>query len=267
MISLRSPLQSREFILGFGAQGTGKTRALLDIARRCPADRFYVLDNELESYDRLLETIYTDVVEVGNVHVDRLDEWGEIKQWVGDIGATVRRDDWVSVDSTGDTWPAVQNWYTEEVFGGQDMADYFVEVRKAKAGKREKGEDKKALGAFEGWMDWPVINQQYMRRFYMPLRKMNCHRWLTADAGRLGSDDEKEVRALYGPYGVKPVGQKGLGRLPQTALLMTKTRVGEFFLTTVKDRGRRELEEEAWGDFARDYLMKIAGWRPRNVEG
>jgi hypothetical protein len=45
-----------------------------------------------------------------------------------------------------------------------------------------------------------------------------------------------------------------------TVLWLTKKRIGEWYITTIKDRGRKELEDQAVGDFAEDYLQAIAGW-------
>lgn len=267
-----------------GVQGVGKSRALLDIARKCKTDTFYVWDND-KSAERLLATAYRDITEresvethglgvaYGNVVVRDADEedWEEFLEWVTEARGVVRFDDWINVDSMTPTWPAVQSWFTDQVFG-DDIADYFMQVRLEKAKRNERakkgeGDSAKTLGAFEGFMDWPVINKQYAK-IYTLLRKIPCHVMLTAEAVPLAKEDskDKELMAVFGAYGVKPAGQKRLGHKPMTDLLLTKTRVGEYYMTTIKDRGREEVEEMEWGDFAVDYLSKLAGWKMRKVD-
>jgi hypothetical protein len=185
---------------------------------------------------------------------------------VSEINAKMDRDDWLGFDMMTQTWDWVQEWFSDNVFG-QDIGDYFLEVRQAKQSAKgtkdaAKGKEAKSLGALEGWMDWPVINKQY-NKIYRAILRCPGHVYLAAEQAKLSSDEEdKEVKDLLGPYGVKPKGQKRLPHIPHTVLMFTKTRVGEFQLTTIKDRGRPELEREGIEDFARDYLMKVAGWKP-----
>ncbi len=257
-INLRPSINPRERILTFGVQGTGKGTAILEIARKCPLDTFYVLDTDMGSYDKLLATLFSDL---NNVDVKCVDEWDEFTDNVKDIQAKMGRDDWLVIDMMTETWGAVQSWFTEQVFGN-DIADYFLEVRKK---KKEADADKKALGAFDGWMDWPVINKEYFR-FYKLLLKTPGHMYWAAEQDVIGKDDDKEVKGQFGPYGVKPKGQKKLGHVPSTVLWLTKSRVGEYYMTTIKDRGREEMEEQRFGNFAVDYMMKVAGWRPKAIE-
>lgn len=296
-ITLRPKLSARERILGFGVQGTGKSNALLTIARKCPTDTFYVMDNDYGSYIRLLETDFTDimareptedigkleeeiekeaskahkqapssVVIHGNVVVFDIDmyDWEPYLVVTPVVVRRMSRDDWMVVDNLTVPWDSVQNWYTEKVFD-QGIDEYFLEARIKKASsKNQKERESSSLNALEGWVDWSVINPQ-MFKFYATLLKCPGHQYWTAETAKLDKDEDKEVRAVYGPYGVKPKGQKKLPHMPHTVLLMTKSRAGEYELTTIKDRGREELVGVECGNFVVDYLQKVAGWRPSKV--
>ena len=78
------------------------------------------------------------------------------------------------------------------------MSEYFMTVRKETTGK--------SLQAFDGWVDWQVINAQY-NQFYNDLLKCTsrgAHLVLTAEVDRLGDDESREVRAMFGRIGLKP---------------------------------------------------------------
>ena len=66
---LRSPLKPREFILGFGMQGVGKSTKILDVARACPQDTFWCIDSELSNFERLLITRRDEkIIDAGDLH-------------------------------------------------------------------------------------------------------------------------------------------------------------------------------------------------------
>lgn len=260
-LQIAPTISPRERILGFGVGGTGKSAALLSIARKCPNDQFYIVDTDVGSYERLLATQFTDVAEIGNVHTESPEEWDEALETVQHIIRKMGRDDWLGFDMMTQTWDWVQEWFSDQVFG-KDIADYFLEIRQAKQASKEKGgKDAKSLGALDGWKDWPVINKTY-NKLYRAILRAPGHVYLAAEQTKTGEDDDKDTKELYGPYGVKPKGQKRLGHVPHTSIMFTKTRVGEYQLTTIKDRGRPEMERQPVEDFARDYLMKVAGWKP-----
>lgn len=264
-LTLRPPPgMPAERMLLLGREGTGKTNAVLSIARRIPTAQFYVIDTDYSaSYDRMMATVYTDVLERGNVttYVTGPDDWEAQLDAAAEIKATVERDDWVVADSMSPTWNAVQGWFTEQVHGNT-IEDYLLDIRKTIA---QKGNKKTSLEAFDGWVDWSVINPLYFR-FYRLLLQQPANLILTAEGVPFGDKESKAVRDTYGAYGVKPSGQKKLGFLTHTVLLTTKGRVGDYALTTIKDRGRDELEDMDLVDFARDYLMRVAGWKPTKYD-
>lgn len=256
MRTLRSPIRVGERILMFGVSGTRKTSSALDIARRCVDAKFYVLDNEGQSYERLLWTEYVDVAERGNYEIENvwMDEWEPyvptIQRWRKTAGAN----DWLVVDSITRTWPAVQSWYYEQVFGAGTSA-HLMELRKA---ARDEKDYKKNLAIDNAW---DVINPSYMR-LYTEIMKWPGHVYLVADQKEYDAKNAtKEQQANYSILGVMPAGQKQLPNIPQTVLHAEKNRAGVAMLTTVKDRGRESMSAVAVEDFATDYLVAVAGWK------
>jgi len=267
-VGLQPVINPREKILLFGMEGTGKSNAILNCARYIE-EQFHVYDSDY-SFSRLLATDYVDVAEKGNVDVfdpavdgDPDDPWGTMKGWVARMREEAGTDDWVAIDSLTPAWDDVQAWFTEQAFGA-DIADYFIQVRKALA---DSGDDKKGnpLGAFEGFKDWPSINKEYARRLSNVLLRMPCHLIVTCEQSQLGKEDQKDLdmMGMYGQLGVKPKGQKRNGHIMSTVIWMQKARTGVYRMTTVKDRGRAEMSKMTFEDFAMEYLVEIAGWEDR----
>lgn len=259
--NLRPPIRPRELILSMGVGGTGKSTAILEVARLCPDDTFYALDSELQNFNRLLATEFTDVT---NVEVTPVEEWGDWVDAIPKIGAQMERDDWLIVDSGTPTWDAVQAWFVDKIHG-QDIDEWFIAKRiENEAMKANKSGDKEVKGfaALSGSSgDWQVINKVYFKHFYNALLRVPGHVYMTAEQAAIDKNDDKEVKAAFGAYGVKPKGQKRLGHVPMTVLWLTKSRVGAWAMTTIKDRGRTEVEDEPLTNFAKDYLMEVAGWK------
>jgi hypothetical protein len=251
----KCPLATPERIVTFGMEDTSKSYSPLQIARRLPGSNFYVMDVDWSpSYHRALETDFSDLTNVEVVECDP-EDWIEQLSTAEQLTKRCEPGDWFVYDSLTQPWPAVQGWFTEEVFG-QDEADYFLEVRKA---KKEAGDAKKSLGALDGWKDWPVINKNY-KRLNRLIRQCQGHVYATCEQTNITTEDDKDIRKLYGQYGVRPSGQKGIGHSMQTVLWFTKTSSGRE-ITTVKDRNRTKLKDEPFDDFFQDYLVDIAGWK------
>lgn len=270
--SLKPVIVPRERILLFGVGGTGKSNAAMTIAEKVSSN-LYVLDNDL-SYDRLLWTEYQSLGETGRMAIEDIDvtEWqgyiDVIKEWTVDSAQGPNSfehkgkrysDDWLVIDSATPTWDAVQSWYVEQVFG-TDTAAHMLKLRTS---TKDHKEFNKALA---NDMQWQIINKEYAKLIALLLRWPG-HLLLTAEQAAISEDEGKDVKAAFGPYGVKPKGNKRLGHLTSTVLWMTKQRSGQWFMTTVKDRGRGELIESPVDNFAADYLMAIGGWKLQRDEG
>lgn len=285
---MRTNGRSRERILLYGLEGTGKSLAALDIASRVGPSRVFIIDND-NAWDRMLEgqTLAGEdvelaeewrwdadanrgkggwveddewVVEGGNVVVYHTQGWVGNTSAIEEIRGAAGRDDWCVIDSGSALWSDVQAWFTEQVFDSS-MEDYFLQVRMEKARAQT---DAKSLGALDGWVDWPVINAQYKAKVMEFLVNPPCHLLVTAEQEDVKADDtDKETRALYSADLVKPRGQKRLGHNMQTILRLRRDRAMRFYVTTLKDRGARgELANEEVTDegFATWYLEGVAGW-------
>lgn len=257
-LTLRSPWRDRERILVFGPQGAGKSVGALSIARAVTDVKFHIIDiDHSPSYNRFIDRVYPELNDPRiNVTVVDPEDWEATMEAIVEARVACGPDDWVVIDSATPSWNAVQGWFIEKV-QGSEIEDYFMQVRMR---KKEAGDAKKALGALDGWLDWPVINKQYFK-LYRELTRIKGHVYMTAESARIGEEDDREMRGRFGPYGVKPAGQKRIGFVPATVLLLTKDRVGKHYMTTCKDRGPEEVEDQEIGDFAVDYLRRLAGWK------
>lgn len=253
---LSQPYPIPERILVMGPAGSSKTTGLLNIAKFSALTgldtQFYIGDSD-GAIPRMM-TGYPSIRD--RVHITPLYDWLDYTSFGAYVAKVARPHDWVSVDFISNAWSTVQQYFVEGVHG-KGMGEYFIFQRKA---------DKKTL---EGWTDWNVINAMY-RDWIKPLIfKGRYHLYCTATADNLSGGnkptEDKAVRDLFLPYGVKPAGQKELPFQFHTLLLAGKKQmVGqpvEYTLTTVKDRERRELVGQSVTNFTLDYLVNVAGWQ------
>ncbi len=274
--------RSRERVLVFGVEGTGKSLCLLDIAARVWPNKVWVIDND-NAWDRMLEgqTLAGDEVAVaeewrwvdgdwveddrwvadgGNVVVFHVDGWEAETAAIVEVVERAAPDDWCGIDSGSALWDDVQEWYTHRVFDSS-MDDYFLKVRLE---KERAAKDSKSLGALDGWLDWPVVNAQYKTKVMKFLVTPPCHLLVTAEQADVTKEDvDKETRALYGGTLVKPRGQKRLGHNMQTVLNLRRESGEKFSVRTVKDRGGRERfagEDVTGMGFGEWYLEGVGGW-------
>lgn len=277
-MTLQPPGRARERIMTFGLEGCGKSLAALDIAR-ATTSTVWVVDND-NAWDRMLEDADWAGVQVseewryksgelvaddrfttstGNVALLHVDGWAANIAAIEHVVEHAGVDDWLVIDSATALWSDVQDWYTETVFN-EGIEDYFLQVRLK---KQEASKDKKSLGAFDGWMDWPVINAQYKKKVGAVMVNPPCHLYITCEQQEISSEDDRETRGLYGEMGFKPRGQKRTGHNVQTVIWLGRKRGGVWHATTVKDRGGRDLLEGfdvTDGSFAEWYLRDVAGW-------
>lgn len=233
-------MMTKERILLLGPPGVGKTFAWLTIAAANPDAQFHVVDTD-NAVERMMRK------PLANVHPHVVFEWEELISTVD--GFKLGEDDWLVVDMVGACWEMVQRHFSDQVFG-QSVDAYFLEARKAQ----------KVGSPFDGRQDWTVINKLY-NRFAMSLLRIPGHLLLTAPVETIAKDEKDGgILSTYSAYGVKPRAQKHTGHLVHTILLLSKTRVGDYKVTTVKDRARKELEGLKLSNFYRDYLVPIGGW-------
>lgn len=294
MKSWRPPFRDPERILLAGIESTGKSSAILSIARRCPASTFYIIDND-NSITRLLATEYSDltmqaeymygldnpdteyVSEDGNLVVYHCKGWEQNVEALDHAIGQAQPNDWITVDTISALWSGVTKWYTEEMYGNrmdrylltkrkefeEVKADYDKRKAQGKGGRKDK---KPAMGgSLEGWNDYGVINPIFEERVRNFLKYPPCHVLVTSEIKSTSKDDDPAVKKMFGPFGVKPEGQKRGGHDVHTVLWVQRSRQGKHTLTTIKDRGRPDMLDSEFDDFAKDYLYKKAGWRAKEV--
>lgn len=252
---LESPYGFKEKMLLVGGGGVGKSNAVLSVARRVKG-QFWVIENEVSpSYQRALETDFVDIQD--RVTVDEVAGWEEFAETLARVVEHAdAAQDWLVIDSVTPTWDDVQIWYNRQVHNGKSLADHMIEMR-AKA--ENTGAFQKEFG---GDGKFGFINAEYFEKCYGQLKKWKGHLIMTAEADAIRSDEkDQSIKDVFGHTGIKPKGQKKLHHVTHTALVMGKRAAGDYWMTTAKDRNRREMEREKVQDFATDYLKGVAGWK------
>jgi hypothetical protein len=240
MSKWQSKLTTKERMLLVGGPGSGKSWGAYQIATRMP--HTYVIDNDF-SWPKMMELHPSP----GTITLFDLqpDDWAGIEQAFDFILDEAGPDDLLVLDSMTPTWPAVQDWYTNE-FYSKGLDEFFIEARK-------NGKDGVGL---DGWKDWSVINKKY-GQLYRNINRFPGHVVLTAEAEPLGDGADPEMRRIFGR--VKPRGQKSMAHKVDTILLMTNTAKG-YEMRPVKDRGRELGDAEPVSDLFMSYMVARAGW-------
>jgi hypothetical protein len=242
----------RERILTIGGAGSGKTEGWMRLALRFKAAQFYVIDTQL-SAERSLQAYPS----VQNVTIYPAVDWLEYRAAQKEIEKLSQPNDWAVLDMADMSWPAVQREYVDGMFD-KELGDYWLEARRKLT---ESKAAKKGFPVLDGWKDWSVINKMYDDFMFSLVYRVKANLYMTAMATPVSEDDEKEIRELYGPYGLKPAGQKALGHQPDTVLLLAHSERDRWTYTTIKDRGGRKYVERApLINFALQYGV-IASWR------
>lgn len=252
-----------ERILSYGPWGSGKTFDWLMIAKfyqqtKTPG-HFYAIDNEGSSVMRVMLTEFPGLDaatnENGNVTVVSPEDWQTLRTATNNFKLKATADDWFIVDPLGASWGWVQGYFAAKVYG-KDLDEYFLQARiNARETKKKGG------SPFEGFTDWPTINEAYQAWFNGIIR-MRSHVYFTAMSDKINNEtDTQMVRLKFSGIGEKPKGQKGVPFVVHTVLYKSCSRAGEYRITTAgKDRGREMMEGTVVKSFPLDYLKKVAGW-------
>jgi hypothetical protein len=242
----------RERLMLMGATGSGKSQAAISIAKMTD-NPMYVIDTEWDNYERL--AYGADDLDNLVIYPCMPDDWTAQRDALNEIMDRLKRDDWLVVDSTTPTWQAVQTWFGDLVMG-DNLENLMLKAR-------QELSDGSNVNPYDGWTDWSVINAQYAafsRKFFKANQK-GAHVLLTAELDVLQDDADRAVRAEYGKWGAKPKGQKRLPYIPHDLLFMRRLKSG-WEMDTVKARGERaEVDSLKLVDFAKQYLMGVAGWK------
>jgi len=180
-------------------------------------------------------------------------EWDELQEDTDYILKTGGKDDWLVIDQADQPWGYVQAYYIEQIMGKKPH-QFFFDFKKG------GGRGNPMAGAYGE--NWNIINQMYRDWMVRQVLRFKGHVLAVAKSEPIGEGDEALARKYFGPYGVKPRGQKDLGYQFDSILLTKFGRTGnDYQLTTVGDTNRAKLDEQPLNDFAVEYLVKIAGWK------
>lgn len=248
---LRPTLKARERIMLMGNAGTGKSRSILSIAKKAQQTKspahFYIIDTDA-AVERMLESGFPDL---NNVTYEPCFEWSDYTSTLDQFLNKAGPDDFLAVDLISPAWPAVEEWFIDQVFG-KDSADFYMEARKS----MKKG------GALDGFRDWGQINREWRRWVNKLVFRSKSHVIVTAGVAPINMEmDSKQIKEWFAPFGLKPKGQKDLAHHWHTILLLGAKTPGEHTISTIKDREREVLVAEKFNDFCLDYLVKRAGWK------
>lgn len=262
-IQLRSVHPFPERLLLFAGGGGGKTEALLQIARHIGQGHVRVYENDISfAWNRGLATDFRDVDEAGKVTLEPADgTWENTLEIVGRMIAESDADagDWIMLDSMTPTWEQVRSWYLQQVYG-EDAAGYLIAL------KKEHAADMSAYAkALADSMNYDIINKEY-NRLYNLLFTWKGNLAVTAEAAQIGTREGDEEKMIFGHLGYKPAGQKRLHYIASTNLFLTHKSREVWVMSTAKDRNRDDMENEPVENFALDYLVQVAGWKPMPVK-
>lgn len=245
MILAPPPNAPPERILAYGSEGTGKSTAYLSIAAAQPTSQFHVLNSD----EALARMLYAR--DLPNVHVRQVETWQDYVENTKEVIASLTPADWLVIDLLDPAWAAAHAYYVEVKFK-KEVPDFYMDFAVA----NKKG------NPLQGDTDWAQINRVWFAYANM-LKRCPANIFACAAEKATGERDNAETITEYGHLGAKPAGQKQVGHLFHTTLRFhRKKRTGERLLTTAKDRERRELRDVKFEDFAKAYLLPVAGWRP-----
>lgn len=245
----------RERILVYGNPGSGKSYQFLKIAEFVKPNRCYVVDSD-DSYPRLLETEFkkldnVEVYPVGN-------DWDEWTSALRDILKRAKEGEWVCIDRADVAWEAVQDYYIRKVFG-EEMGDYFLQARIEFEELLKRNPKRKNMVVLEGDKDWQVINKVYKQDWLKMISPtFPAHLYVVTSAAKIEERDEQEIKDIYTWVGLKPTGQKHLPYQVHTIFLFGHRKQRDWYITTIKDRGRKYFEGHKLVSLPHQYLMAVA---------
>lgn len=169
--------------------------------------------------------------------------------------------DWIMVDSMTLAWDRIKSFFVEAIHGTA-MGAFFMSVREKIKVKNERAtsrdEEQHNFNAFEGWIDYQPINQLWEEDIRDFLKFPTCNIYVTTEMDTIGKDEkDKGTLDMYGRFGVKPRCQKKVGHDTATVIMKRRAQRGEDrFMTTIKDKGRPEMEDTAMTEeFVDQYLI------------
>lgn len=252
---LHTESRRRERILLYGPWGGGKSWSWVTLAkwlkRTGSTSKIYLLDTDY-AYEAQCEAFegFEDVVEAF-----RVTEWKHYEAGMDLFLLKGKPDDFLVVDRIDNAWESVQRSYTEQVYG-KNLSTYFVQAKvQANAAGNQTSN---ALGGAHG-DQWGIINKMYGDFFTKVLAWPGHSIWCTGVKG-WGENEDPALVKIYQKHGLRPSGQKDLGKASLTALKLEPKGDG-YIYSTAKDLHREDQLSMPLNDFVLDYLVKVAKWK------
>lgn len=241
-----------------GSWGAGKSYAWLCCAKRLTDSHFYIIDTTHDA-ERMVEGEGLE-----NVTITYCPDYEDWRDAIKKYNASANRDDFLVADLMGDLWGASQRFYSETVFG-KEIDDWFISAKKEAV---DKGTSVGPIIAGSHGENWGMINRAY-QAVMMEYLRFPGHKFAITGAESIQEPskdgkggDSIEYRQLFNKFKLKPTGQKSLGFQFHTIMLMREKSAGNWIMDTIRDRNREVLTNETVNDFAMQYLVKVAKWRP-----
>ena len=249
-------------ILLMGAPGSGKSQAIIDLARYNPDSKVVAFDYQ-DGIRPLLADLGDEVPNLDPhlIHGEPLEAWPQFKVECKQARVDYGEGDWICFDGSGLWWDLVKGWQVQRKYG-VDLADFLAD--KAAAAQAAKP-GKKALG-FGGLEteDWEVIRAQYYTTIPQTLGAgCQANVLVTALAKDVGSWQkdgetvylEPSLPPMYKRLGIKPEGEKGLTSQVDYVLQVEHPSEAKWKLRGLGKRGSRA--EFAWKDITAQSVVDV----------
>lgn len=223
-----SPHPYRERHLFYGAPGTGKSLAYVDLYDNTES-RFFVVDTDV-AVQRMFSSRDTS-----RVQFEEPTNYKEAATAFLRFSKLAKPDDFIVIDLVSPLWQWTQDFWVMQNQGlTEDEMLFWVPERS----KSRKGDSFK--------MEWVDINRLYGQLMKLVM-KAGCHVIAIAEETAVVSEgswsDKAETMVTFGSEGFKPVGNKRNPHLFHTVTHFQK--IGEKYLATiVKEREGRNAPEK-----------------------
>ena len=238
----------------YGIEGSGKTKAIAEISAQYRQSdtpgTFHWITAEPNSITRLSDG-YPDFWDNNKMH--KFAGWVDLRSVTTEVLSLSTDADWICVENSDRYWQLVRDTYDEyrAKRDGIQLHDMF-----------------EIMPPDEDRGRWDRINPEYYRWFDSLWGEGNpAHLMMTAPqtqvvlAGPKSKwEDSKDLQALYLHHGFRPDTQKAWSARMHTVLWMQRPRVGEWTMTSIKDRERELLQDAPVLTFPMSYLLRVGGW-------